>query len=277
MEEVYGSMQTYAGVSVVNAIPSWYGSSMAIDLKVEVTIEESKECISHTPLVDKIVDYFREYFNIPCLRVKVNSEIPPRSGLKSSSAVSTALIAEIAKKFDIKINPAIYSAMLSIMAKVSVTGALDDATASYFGGVSFTYNKEFKILEVREPPELSVILLPYGNRSISINVDEMRKFRYLFEEVFNMARKGDIITAMKINGLAVGSILGYDLKPATMALKAGALAAGISGNGPSVFAVTKPGDEGPIIDVFEQYDNPIVTRVVGICKQRLEDLKYTVL
>ncbi|MEM3680822.1 MAG: shikimate kinase, partial [Metallosphaera sp.] len=35
-------MQAYGGVSIINALPSWYGSSMAIDMKVKVRVWEGK-------------------------------------------------------------------------------------------------------------------------------------------------------------------------------------------------------------------------------------------
>jgi shikimate kinase len=269
-------MQAYAGVSVVNALPSWYGSSMAINVKVDVKIRESKECATHpSQLVNEIVLYFRENYNIPCIEVEINSEIPPKSGLKSSSAVSSALIGEIAEKFQLPVKAwdvPVLSAILSLKSRVSYTGALDDASASYFGGVSYTYNKEFKIIDMKEPPsEISIIVIPRGKRSVSVDMTKLRKFEPLFKEIFTLARH-DIITAMKLNGLAVGIIMGYDLTLANEALKKGALAAGISGNGPSMFAVTKIGNEGVILDLFEkQAEKPIVVQPVGLCEQRLRN------
>ena len=255
-------MQTFSGVSVVNALPSWYGSTMAIDLRVEVKIEETKECKKYNnALIDAILDFFYTSYKIPCLDVKVFSQIPEKSGLKSSSAVSTALIGEIAKKYNIEIDVPKYSAILSLKAGVSYTGAFDDAVASYYGGVSFTYNKEFKILEIQHPPEVSIILLPRGNRKINIDLSNIRKYRLIFEEIFKISRK-DIITGMKLNGILIAHILGYETKEIEEALQKGALASGISGNGPSVFAVTKIGEEGPIIDAWSKYGNVIVTKAV---------------
>ena len=256
-------MQTYSGISVVNALPSWYGSSMAIDLKVDVKIEETSECKKFdSTLIDTILDFFYINYKIPCLDVKVFSQIPEKSGLKSSSAVSTALIGEITKKYNIKIDVPKYSAILSLKAGVSYTGAFDDASSSYYGGVVFTYNKDFKILEIQHPPEVSVIILPRGNRKINVNLFEMRKYSLIFEEIFKISRK-DVITGMRLNGILVAHILGYETKEIEEALKKGALASGISGNGPSVFAVTKVGEEGPIVDVWSKYGNVVVTKVVG--------------
>ncbi|BCU69462.1 shikimate kinase [Stygiolobus caldivivus] len=268
-------MQAYAGVSIVNALPSWYGSSMAINLTLDVNIKQSSVCQGYSPLIDQIISYFRDNYSIPCIDVDISSNIPQKSGLKSSSAVSTALIAEIIKNFKLPIRlsevPKL-SAILSLKAGVSYTGALDDATSSFFGGVSFTYNKEFKIIEIREPPfDISVLLIAKGDRGVKINMNYMRKFELLFKEIFALARR-DMITAMKLNGITIGTILGYDLTLINEMLKRGALASGISGNGPSIFSVTKKGDEGPILDFLEKNgEKPLLLEPVKLCEQRLKD------
>ncbi|AGE70160.1 shikimate kinase [Sulfolobus acidocaldarius] len=255
-------MQTYAGISVVNALPGWYGSSMAIDLKVEVKVSETEYCESQDILIDTIIQFFRQKYNLPCMKAEINSEIPPKGGLKSSSAVSTALIAEIMRRYKIKdVDPPKLSAILSLKAGVSYTGAYDDATSSYYGGVTFTFNKEFQLIEIKEPPDISVVLLPRGNRQVKIDLNHLKRYAGLFQEIFNVARK-DIITGMRLNGIAMAEILGYDTSPIKQALKGGALASGISGNGPSIFAVTKPGDEGKVIDIFSNFGEVLVTRVV---------------
>ncbi|BFI76196.1 shikimate kinase [Sulfurisphaera ohwakuensis] len=255
-------MQTYAGISVVNALPSWYGSSMAVNLTVSVSIKEAEKCKKNDILIDTILNFFHEKYGIPCLDINVESQIPEKSGLKSSSAVSTALIGEISKKFGIEIDVPKYSAILSLKAGVSYTGALDDATSSYYGGVSFTYNKEFKIIDIKDPPELSAIILPRGGRNIKIDLQYLKKYRLIFEEIFRVSRQ-NIVLGMKLNGILVANILGYDINEIEVALKKGALAAGITGNGPSIFAVTKIGEEGPIVDALSKFGNVIVTRSVG--------------
>jgi len=255
-------MQAYGGVSIVNAIPSWYGSSMAVNLKVNVEITKGKYN-GGSKLISTIITYLKEKFNLEDFDVKINSEIPQESGLKSSSAVSTALIGEVKRKFELDIDVVKYSAILSILAGVSYTGALDDAVSAYYGGVSYTYNKEFKIVKKSEPPsDISIIILPKGGRG-KVNLNKLRGYELIFYEIFKLSLS-DPITAMKYNGILVGEILGYDLKPVKKALEKGALASGISGNGPSIFAVTKEGEEGPIIDEFNLYGKVILTKAVGL-------------
>ncbi len=256
-------MQTFGGVSVVNAIPSWYGSSMAVDLRVEVSIEEGEGGEDQSPLVRTILEYFSQKYGIPQLRVKVSSQIPQMSGLKSSSAVSTALIAEISRKYGIEVDVPKLSAILSIKAGVSVTGALDDAVAAYYGGVSFTYNKEFKVIKKQNPPkDIVILLLPKGNRQ-GVELGQLKRYSTLFQEIFRIALN-DVILAMKLNGVAVAEILNYDKEPIIEAMKAGALAYGVSGNGPSIFAVAKEGEEGPVYERLSRYGKVTITRAVEL-------------
>lgn len=258
-------MQTYGGVSIVNAIPSWYGSSMAVNLKVRVEIVKGKYN-GESKLISSIINFLKMKFNLDDFDVKIYSEIPQESGLKSSSAVSTALLGEAKRKFNLDIDVVKYSAILSIYSGISYTGALDDATSAYYGGISYTYNKEFKIIKKSEPPsDISIIILAKGGRG-KVNLNKLKNFELIFQEIFKMSLS-DPITAMKYNGVLVGEILGYDLNPVRKALKLGALASGISGNGPSIFAVTKEGDEGPIIDEFNLYGKTILTKAVELESQ----------
>ncbi|BBG24252.1 shikimate kinase [Sulfuracidifex tepidarius] len=259
-------MHAYAGISIVNAIPSWYGSSGAVGLKVKAEIEETKEREKEkeSSLIREILDFFESKWDIPHLRVNVESEVPQGSGLKSSSAVSVAIIEEIYRRYNIEyLDPPKLSAILSIKAGVSFTGALDDASSSYYGGISFTNNKRFEIIEMREPPDgVSIVILRKGNRT-NVNLKLLTKFSLTFSEIFKIARSCPL-KAMSLNGFLVAEVLGYPKEPIEMAMKKGALAAGISGNGPSYFAVTKEGDEGPIYDLFKKFGEPIITRFVKV-------------
>ncbi|WP_338600110.1 shikimate kinase [Sulfolobus tengchongensis] len=262
-------MQAYGGISVVNALPSWYGSSMAVNLKINVTIKEGKrDYTKESELIRTIVDYFKEKYLIPDIVVDIESELPQKSGLKSSSAVSVALISEIAKRYNINnVNPPILSAILSLKAGVSYTGALDDATSSYCGGISYTHNKYFQVIKMDNPKDdLVILILAKGGRQKSVKLYELKKYNSVFEEIFKIALK-DPLVAMKMNGILIANILGYQLDPIEVSLRKGALAAGISGNGPSYFAVTKDGEEGPIYESLKRFGDVIISRPVDLdCK-----------
>lgn len=256
-------MWAFAGISVVNAIPSWLGSTMAVNIKIEVSIEEGFG--EHSSLTREIVEYFKKRSGVPELRVTVRSPIPPGSGLKSSSAVAVALIEAIRQRYGLRdIDTPRLASELSIRAGVSITGAYDDATASYHGGISFTDNMRRELIDLRSPPkDLSVVIIAKGGRA-RIDPESLRRFGDIFREIFGIALRGDIITAMKLNGILVAQILGYDLEPIRRALQLGALASGVTGNGPSIFAITRKGDEGPIIDLFLKIGYTIVAEPAEI-------------
>ena len=83
------------------------------------------------------------------LRISLDTEIPAGYGLKSSSAISTAVAMASAKLFkpqmnDIEILNVGVDA--SIETKVSLTGAYDDACACYYGGFVVTDNHRKKLI-----------------------------------------------------------------------------------------------------------------------------------
>ncbi|MCS7110672.1 MAG: shikimate kinase [Ignisphaera sp.] len=259
-------MYGYGGVSIVNAIPAWLGSVMAVDLKAHAEASVcSSDCEHQSPLIRTVVGYFREKYNLPPLKIRIDSEIPQTSGLKSSSAVAVATIKAIAHKFSIY-EPSIprLAAELSRIAGVSITGALDDASAAFYGGIVFTDNLNMNILRVSDfRKDLDVVLLFKGVRR-KVDVEELRKHYYLFKHVFEAAYSGDIFRAMTMNGLLIARILGYDENVIRRAIELGALASGVSGNGPTMFAVCREGDCGPLIDYFSAYGSTKIVKPVRI-------------
>ena len=74
------------------------------------------------------------------------------------------------------------------------------------------------------------------------------------------ALQGDMLRAMTLNGIIYCASLGYDPEPAVVALRAGALAAGLSGKGPAFVAV---GDDlGDVVGAWSDLGGDIIrTRV----------------
>jgi shikimate kinase len=253
----------FGGISVVNAIPCYLGSTMAVDLKVEVEVGRGEGTDVQSELVKTILDYFWNNYGEK-FYVTITSELPQRGGLKSSSAVAVAIIHAISKLLGLETDVPVLAAKLNLKAGVSVTGALDDAAAAYLGGISFTDNANFKVLKVEDPPrEIVVVILPIGERPVK-DLSPLRSHSLLFEQIFSLAYSGRVLEAMKMNGIAVAELLGYDVRPIREALKAGALAAGVSGNGPSIFAACKQGEEGPVVDRLSTFGKVVVTRPVGV-------------
>lgn len=261
-------MLAYGGITIVNAIPSWFGGAIAVNLKVFAKVRECRYfCKYQSNLIETIVRYFITRYSLPSFEVEIASEIPPKSGLKSSSAVAVATIKAIVETYDIdeKSIPRL-AAELSRESGVSITGAFDDAVAAYYGGAVLTDNLNMLILRVSEPPrDLSAVIAVEGFRDVAIDVEKLRRHRYLFYEIFLKALEGNLFEAMKLNGLAIARLLGYDETPILEALSRGALAAGVSGNGPSTFAVCRREDGHYYADLLSRYFNNIkIVDILGV-------------
>jgi shikimate kinase len=178
--------------------------------------------------------------------VETDSNIPIARGLKSSSTAANALtlaclsaLGEECEDLEV-VKLGVEAAM---EAKVTITGAFDDACASYFGDIVVTDNLERRILRRFIPEDLSVLLYVPSEKSYTVKAD-LQRMRLLAREVdvaFKEALSGNYWTAMTLNGLIYASALGYDPSIALDALAKGAIAAGLSGKGPS-FAAVVPRD-----------------------------------
>ena len=269
---------TYGGISVINAIPAFLGGTIAIDLKARIIISlnnESKKC-PYNEFVNFITNYTLKRWNLDLsyndLCINVISEIPPTSGLKSNSAIASGLIYGLAIALGIKISPidaARIAAEATKMHGSSITGAFDDAAASILGGLVLTDNATNSIIKhLNLNDEYIVIITGFKDKKKKLEkIDRLRSLTPIYKEIFNLALNGDLWRATIINGILVAESLGYlDAIPfISNALIKGAIASGVSGNGPSVFAIFKPGEEGPFIDYVEQnWNYYLVTRFVNI-------------
>jgi shikimate kinase len=255
----------HGAISLVNAIATGYGSALGISLKVRVEVELRKgngilfQPEGGTPLLRNIINRSlpKEITKNNLLVIKVDSQIPAGMGLKSSSAVSSATAlactALVGNELDDKIilNLAVRA---SLDAGVTITGAYDDSTACYFGGIVVTNNYEYELIQREEAPAdlYAVVFLPNNNRHG--NIRNLYLFSDLFMDAFNLAKTRQYWKAMKLNGLLTASALSGDYKPILTALQRGALSASISGNGPSIAAVTYKEHIDDITQIYDKYN-----------------------
>lgn len=255
----------HGAISIVNAIATGYGSALGISLKVRVEVELRKgngilfQPEGGTPLLRNIINRSlpKEITKNNLLVIKVDSQIPAGMGLKSSSAVSSATAlactALVGNDLDDKIilNLAVRA---SLDAGVTITGAYDDSTACYFGGIVVTNNYEYELIQREEAPAdlYAVVFLPNNNRYG--NIRNLYLFSDLFMDAFNLAKTRQYWKAMKLNGLLTASALSGDYKPILTALQRGALSASISGNGPSIAAVTYKEHIDNITQIYDKYN-----------------------
>jgi len=269
-------------ISIVNAIATYRGSALGISLKVtaEASLKTGEGFGSEAvngKLIRNIV-----YNTIPkeiladnSVHISVKSEIPIGFGLKSSSAVSDAVALACSKlvKEEIEDHAVLDSAVLaSLDAGVTTTGAYDDSTACYFGGFVVTNNRTRELIHhEKAPTNLSaIIFLPKTTRRG--NIVKLYIMSDLFGEAFKLAKVGEYWKAMNLNGMLLSTSLSAEYEPVIKAIRAGALAASMSGNGPAIAAVSYNEDIENIKAAFAKFDGSVIVSKINNEKATAETL-----
>ena len=133
---------------------------------------------------------------------------------------------------------------------VSITGAYDDACASFFGGVVLTDNRRM-ILFKREVLDAEVMIyVPSESQLTSgVNVGRCRLIAPFVEEAYKLAVNGAYDRAMTLNGLLYCAAFKYDTDVVMDALRCGASGCGLSGTGPAYIALFRDDRDG--MDVLD--------------------------
>ncbi|WP_458404838.1 shikimate kinase [Methanobrevibacter sp.] len=266
------TVRSPGSATIINAIATGFGSAFGIGLDIKCvakTISNSIKCENDvgadTGLMELCVKKVFNHYNINDedfgISLKTQSSLPMASGLSSSSASSNAIVKVVSEivsqEFNLTpltdleiINLAIDA---SLDAGVTITGSFDDATASYFGGVVVTDNKnrEFIIKEKMDEHEILIFMPNFHSKSGDSNVERMRVMAPLVETAYEFACNKDYFKAINLNGLIYASTLGFNSEIAIDALQCGAMASGLSGTGSAFFAIV---DERVSDDVCRQWD-----------------------
>lgn len=276
----------HGAVSLVSAIATKKGATLGISLTVEATVGtnpgkgiiiQSKNKTLSSRLINKTVEKIltKKELEQNKITVSLESEIPTGYGLKSSSAISSAVALACAKIFKPELTDQqilLAGVDASIESKVSITGAYDDACSCYFGGFNVTDNSKKKIIRSEKIPTnlMAVILVPYNRKRG--NVKNLKTLSSVFLNAWKLAKNANYWEAMIINGLATSTILNSDPKIITDLLEKGAIAASISGNGPAIAAIVKKGNEHNIKKVFSALDGKIIVSKVNNKKAEVHEL-----
>lgn len=252
-----GKAVAYGAVTIVNAMASGRGSAMGIKLRtwaevevreregIEVEVGGVEARDEDRRLAEECFKLFSErfkYHGYGC-KVTTRSEIPIARGLKSSSVASNAIMLALASAFGLEVRGMELVRLgveASKRAGVTLTGAFDDACASYFGGIAFTDNYKMSLLKMLKADEkLKVaIIVPEGKAyTKDVKKEWVKGFGKVADVVFDLAVGGRVFEAMTLNGLLYSALFGYGVEVSVLALRAGALGSGLSGKGPSVVAV----------------------------------------
>ena len=283
------TVRSPGSATIINAIATGCGSAFGIGLDIECEARTTSSSIScsndvgaDTMLMELCVNKVFNHYDIDenefGVDLKTKSMLPMASGLSSSSASSNAIVKVvsemIAEEFDLKalddlevVNMAIDA---SLEAGVTITGSFDDATASYFGGVVVTdnRNREFIVRERMEDYPILIYMPNFYSKSGDSDANRMKLLAPLVETAFDFACNGDYFKALNLNGLIYSATLGFDSTIAIDALSAGAIASGLSGTGSAFVAVVEEDSIDDVKESWEKYEGRVIETQVdneGCC------------
>jgi shikimate kinase len=269
---------SYGAATIINAIATGKGAAVGVDLwtKAAVTLTDEPGKIkvnilsdsSENPiLAQKTVDHVLKHFGLEQklgAKVETQSNIPVARGMKSSSAAANAIVlattAALKRRME-DVNVVKLGVDGAMAAEVTVTGAFDDACASYFGGVIITDNMERQIVKrfkLTEPPTVLFFVPAEKTYTANSDVKRIKTIAPAVRIAYREALNGNFWTALTLNGLIYSSALGYDPSLAIDALAAGALASGLSGTGPAVTAIVPEHKIDLVREVWQKCDGEIL-------------------
>ncbi|AKB28392.1 Shikimate kinase II [Methanosarcina siciliae C2J] len=241
--------------TIINAIATWKGAAFGIDLKTfaETSLSEGKSGIEgsidgmpegDTRLMEHCVELVLELFGLELEgTIKTGSEIPIAGGLKSSSAAANASVLATLRAVGETLPP-LEIVKLGVRAAkevgVTVTGAFDDACASFLGGIVVTDNRKMELVR-REEADSKVLIFAPAKKAFSAdtNVKRSRLIAPYVEMAYELALKGEYERAMTLNGFLYCGALGFDTEYMLRALECGVTGVSLSGTGPSYAALVK--------------------------------------
>jgi shikimate kinase len=275
MDCVSAEAAAYGAVTIVNAMATGKGAAFGIDLctkarvkltddgAIETRILDDEE--ESTLLAERCVRAVFGYFGTSKLGAKVetNSNIPIARGLKSSSVAGNAIVLATLAALHKRLKPDDILDLVvnaSLQAKVSVTGAFDDAAASLYGNVVVTDNTTRTVLRTFPVEDYTVLLLVPPEKAYTADAD-LRQIKTVAKQVeiaHEQALAGKYWNAMTLNGLIYSHVLKLPADVIVESLAAGALAAGISGKGPSYAFVVEEQFKDPVLDVLKRREGGVI-------------------
>lgn len=273
-----GEAIAHGAATIINAIATGRGAAFGVDLWTKALVQLTDEAGEVSGMIrsepNEDASLMREavlavfhHFKLGGTfgaYVETDSNIPIAKGLKSSSTAANAIvlatIAALGEKLEDEsvLNLAVDAA---INARTTITGAFDDACASFFGNVVVTDNMERKMLERFDITEGLIALFhipPQKSYTYTSNVARMKLIAPQVEIAFREALSGNYWTALTLNGALYSAALGYDGQLAIDALEAGALASGLSGKGPATVAVVFRDRAREVMDAWRPYGGELI-------------------
>ncbi|UCC58150.1 MAG: shikimate kinase [Candidatus Bathyarchaeum sp.] len=269
---------THGAATIINAIATGKGAAIGVDLWTRASVSLTDEpgivetkilsdSSENTMLAEKTVHRVLKHFGLEeenGAKVETRSNIPIARGLKSSSAAANAIALATTAALERRLEDVTIVKLGvdgAIDAKVTITGAFDDACASYFGGIVITDNMKRRIIkrfELAEAPTVLFYVPAEKTYTASSDVKRIKDMAPVVKIAYKEALKGNHWAALTLNGLIYSSALDYDSSPAVDALTAGALAAGLSGTGPAVTAIIPEEKVDVVKEVWQKREGEIL-------------------
>lgn len=256
--KAYSEAIASGAVTIINAIASGKGATFGVDLWTKARVQLTSDTmniegtIQSDPQEDPLL--IQEAVKATMRHaqqeaqwgayVGTESNIPIGKGLKSSSVVANAIVLVTLDALHVKANDfAIINLGVdaAIQANKSITGAFNDACASFLGNIVLTDNLTRTILKVATIPKNieTLILVPQENvYTHNADISKMRLLKRCVDVAFQQAFQGNYWEALTLNVFLYSAALGFSPESALEALRAGAVAVGLSGTGPAIVAVT---------------------------------------
>ncbi len=267
-----GTATAHGAASIVNGIACGRGAAFGVALEATATVELTGEPgrfevrIEDEPdeeaaLAEHCVRKVLEKFGLGGERgakITTRSQIPMARGLKSSSAVANAIVLAAFKALGKRIDDLEVielGVQAAFSANVTITGAYDDACATYFGNVVVADNVQRRILAQYPIDEDYDVIIHVPARKIrkrDVDVRRLNGIRVAAKLAADLTLERDFLGGMLVNGLAYSAAMGLGTEVAMKALEAGAATAGVSGTGPATVVLAAPGNTPAVLAAMQE-------------------------
>ena len=272
---------SWGAVSIINAMPGGIGAVIGTELTtrsefipggesriVDITNDRSEPTLLAELCVSASYEMARAD-EPEGWRLITSSKMPPSKGLKSSSSACNAIISAVFNEIGFITDP-LTTIKLGVkcarQAKVTRTGSFDDACGCHYGGFVMTDNNTDSIMFMKNVPKYDVVIhVPERKiRKEGLDMEPLKRVAAEQRKVIELS-KTDFLSAMTLNGRIIAEASGLDNDIAEMAMNAGALAAGISGSGPSTAIILEYGKAEEFLK-YTGLENVIVTETRKLTK-----------
>ena len=271
---VLGQGSAHGACSLLHAAGTGYGASIALDLPILVRVLDRKskrEVHDNDGLLPHIVAaWMAAGHELPIeqesLHWAVQSKIPAREGLKSSSALCVAAVRALCDSTDttLELHELVAIAVdAQLRAEITLTGSIDDTWACATGGWKLINANEADVaqgvlLEGGGPAreDWMVLLVSRGPRETRPALEDFLPHQQHFVQALNAIQDGNELVALTLNGRGViGATKDHRARIlANDALVNGARAAGVSGSGTAIVIVIPIQLEGVIKRIKSWYE-----------------------